>query len=162
MPSDGTGHITISSGPAAWVAYDLYRRGLVSCAKRAYLKVAEDAMPCNILARLAQERRDIALAMGLYHRARKEHARNGNEKPLPPPEKQEGRTEAERDFVAALADFWTTCDADRRGALEAWSALQGRSTNRGTFRASADRTGYLLPTMNTIALEREVGNLVSV
>lgn len=159
-PSESTGHIAIPAGPAAWAAYDLFRRGLVDCAKRAYLKVAEEPMPSEILTRLGQERRDIALAMGNYHRARKGCAKNGDEKP-PPAQRPQGPTEAEQDFIDALKEFWDGCEAHRKRALEAWTELKRENPRGGRFRGSADRTGYLLPTINTVALEKEVGDLVS-
>lgn len=76
----------------------------------------------------------------------------------------QGCTPAEVEFLALLSQLWEQSAASRDQALSAWQAvrdvLQVGEAAR-SFRVTVDRKSIHLPTLSTLTLAKEIGDLVS-
>ena len=165
-----SGHVYASpendSSSTLLAAWD---QGLIRSAESAHIVVCETALPKSLGQRLIEDRKSSGRsrrgmtkqnqayrsqaqddAETMEKRMAELRARNWRSSELP---------QSEEDLLKLIEKVWDDSAAQRDAGLETWKKLRpGR--DRGTFRCTFKRSGYLLPTLVSAAVEREVGEIV--
>jgi hypothetical protein len=168
-------HVLVPAGRGAATAIRAFAAGRLPGVRAAYLVMQEAPMDAELLLRLATEKLELgnskraarlkALAEKKAQRAAK-HAGKVVEEPSEPAtpqhEEPDQLTAGEEELLAGIARHWHASLAARHAVFAAWrrvaAAMHVELTAR-TFRGSVERSAYLLPTLTTQMLERELGEL---
>lgn len=178
-----TNHIFIKEGRHADATLQLYRHGHLNCVKAAFVQIAHLPMPQDILDGLSNEKQRNHKLIAQANHNRKKSKRgdsnansvNGVDQTVDPgavPSQPSAlpRAETENRLIQAIESAWLQCSAPCQDAFAIWRSVTGFKSkpeteplvedSKPSFRASVDRTGYSMPTLTSVQLEKELGDIV--
>lgn len=159
-----TSHVFVVEGPYARIALQLYRGGQINSVRAAYLEVGRPVLPKALMDVLSQQKRDIHLRACALNQARKKKGtwtENDVLEQFPLHPMSGENTEEEGRFLKELELAWASIESGKQAAFSVWKDLAGLDLDgKPSFRATVDRSAYMMPTLTSVQLEKELGNLV--